>query len=173
MTEPRLATLLRQGREGASRLRSGTSLLELATIAALLGGGLLIVSEFLDLFRIEVGQIAVKDQAGGTNHAYAMLIIGSAAIVATLLARSTEQWPPAAGVAVLGAFALLLALIGDLPDATRSDLVRGARIAEASPAIGFWVELTGAVITLVAGLALVKLLRRDSSSGNQGRRPRN
>jgi hypothetical protein len=162
MTEPRLANLLRQGREGASRLGSYTSLLELATIAALLGGGLLILSEFLDLFSIEVGQIEVKQQAGGTNHAYAMLIIGAVTIGATLLARSTEQWPPAAAVAALGAFALGLALIGDLPDATRSDLVRGGRIADAHPSIGFWVELIGAVLTLVSGLVLVRLLRRKS-----------
>jgi len=159
MTEPRLANLLRQGREGASRLGSRTSLLEVATIAALFGGGLLILSEFLDLFTIEVGGIGVKHQAGGTNHAYAMLIIGAGAIVATLLARSTDQWPPAAAVAVLGAFALGLALIGDLPDATRSDLVRGGRIADAHPSIGFWVELVGAILTLVSGLVLARLLR--------------
>jgi hypothetical protein len=161
MTEPRLANLLRQGREGASRLGSRTSLLEVATIAALFGGGLLILSEFLDLFTIEVGGIGVKHQAGGTNHAYAMLIIGAGAIVATLLARSTDQWPPAAAVAVLGGFAVALALIGDLPDATRSDLVRGGRIAEAHPSIGFWVELVGAIVTLVAGLILARLLRRS------------
>jgi hypothetical protein len=161
MNEPRLANLLRQGREGVSRLGSRTSLLEVATISALLGGGLLILSEFLDLFTIEVGQIGVKQQAGGTNHAYAMLIIGAGAIAATLLARSTEQWPPAAGVAALGAFAVAFALIGDLPDATRSDLVRGARIAEAHPAIGFWVELIGATLTLVAGLVLARQLRRS------------
>jgi hypothetical protein len=161
MNEPRLAALLRQGRAGVSRLGSGTSLLELVTIAVLLGGGLLIVAEFLDLFEIEVGQIVVKQQAGGANHAYAMLIIGAGAIAATLLARSTEQWPPAVGVAVLGAFAVAFALIGDLPDATRSDLVRGARIADAHPSIGFWVEIVGAILTLVSGLVLARLLRRS------------
>jgi hypothetical protein len=171
MSEPRVTTLLRQGRERVSRLGAGTSLLELATIAALIGGGLLILSEFLDLFEIEAGHIAVKQQAGGTNHAYAMLIIGAVTIAATLLARSTDQWPPAAGVAALGAFALAFALIGDLPDATRSDLVRGAQIAEAHPKIGFWVELIGAAVTLVAGLVLVRLLRRRENSGNEGVRP--
>jgi hypothetical protein len=67
------------------------------------------------------------------------------------------------GVAVLGAFALAFALIGDLPDATRSDLVRGARVADAHPAIGFWIELTGAALTLVSGLVLTRLLRRSST----------
>jgi hypothetical protein len=160
----RLATFLRRGREGASRLRSGQTLLELLTIAALLGGGLLILAEFLDLFEIEASDVPVKKQAGGSHHAYAMLIVGAATIGAALLARSTEQWPPALGIALLGAFALAFALIGDLPDATRSDLVRGARIADAHPTLGFWTELGGAVITLVSGLALVRLLRRTATS---------
>ena len=101
-------------------------MLELLTVAAVLGGGLLILAEFLDLFEIETRDLVVKQQAGGPHHAYAMLVVGAATIGAALLARSTEQWPPALGIALLGGFALLFALIVDLPDATRSDLVRGA-----------------------------------------------
>jgi hypothetical protein len=164
MSAPRLASLLRQGRERASGVRSRGSLLELFTIAALLGGGLLILAEFLGLFRIEVSGITVKEQAGGTHHAYAMLVIGVATIGATLLARSTEQWPPALGIALLGAFAVLFALIVDLPDATRSDLVQGAQLAEAHPAIGFWTELVGAVVSLASGLLLVRLLRGGTAT---------
>jgi hypothetical protein len=163
MNGARLASILRQGRDGVSRLRTGESLLELITIVALLGGGLLILSEFLDLFEIEVQDLVVKQQAGGTHHAYAMLIVGAGAIAATLLARSTAQRPPALGVAALGAFALAFALIGDLPDATRSDLVRGAQLADARPTVGFWIELVGAVVTLVSGLVLVRLLPRRST----------
>jgi hypothetical protein len=139
-------------------------LLELLTVAALLGGGLLILAEFLDLFRIEVSGITVKEQAGGTHHAYAMLVIGAATIGATLLVRSTEQWPPALGIALLGAFAVLFALIVDLPDANRSDLVQGARLAEAHPAIGFWTDLAGAIVSLASGLLLVRLLRRSAGT---------
>jgi len=89
-----------------------------------------------------------------------MLVLGVGTIVATMLARSTEQWPPALGVVVLAGFALAFTLIADLPDVTRSDLVRGARIAEAHPAIGFWTQLAGATIAFVSGLVLLRLLRR-------------
>jgi hypothetical protein len=152
---------LRSLRDAASNLGKRERLLELVTITALLGGCLLIIAEFLTLFEISSHGIVVKEQAGGTNHAYAMLVVGVGTIVATLLARATEQRPPAVGIIVLAAFALAFALLGDLPDATRSDLVRGARIADASPALGLWTELAGAIIALGSGLALLALLRRD------------
>jgi hypothetical protein len=89
-----------------------------------------------------------------------MLVVGLGAIGATLLARSTRQWPPAAAVAVLALIALGIALLGDLPEAARTDLVRGARIADADPAVGFWIELAGAVVALAGGLAMTYVLRR-------------
>jgi hypothetical protein len=157
---PRLGALLRSGRDRAAELRTTERLLALVTIAALAGGALLIVAEFLDLFEIEAAGLVVKQQAGGPHHSYAMLVVGVGTIVATLLARSTEQWPPALGVVALAGFALAFTLIADLPDVTRSDLVRGARIAEAHPAIGFWTQLAGATIAFVSGLVLLRLLRR-------------
>ena len=111
------------------------------TLIALAGGTLLVIADFLDLFRIESRGLVVEEKAGGESHAYAMLVIGVAVIGATLVARATEQWPPAAGVALLGVVALIVALAGDLPDATREDLLRGARFGQADPAVGFWVEL--------------------------------
>jgi hypothetical protein len=154
----RLGSWLRRGRAATTGM-GRERLLELVTIAALLGGALLILAEFLTLFEIESRGLVVKEQAGGSHHAYAMLVIGVGTIVTALLARSTEQWPPAAGVVLLAGFALGYALLGDLPDATRSDLVRGARIAHASPGLGFWVELAGAIVAFASGLALVRLLR--------------
>jgi hypothetical protein len=141
-------------------LRRG-SLIELATIAALAGGALLVLADFLDLFEIKTAAgLVVTQQSGGDQHGYAMLVIGIAAIGSTMLARSAEQWPPAAATAALGVIALALALFADLPDATRSDLVRGGTLAVADPAIGFWVELVGAAVTTAGGGALVFALRR-------------
>jgi hypothetical protein len=156
----RLGELVRRARESTSALRSPDRRLELLTVVALIGSGLLILAEFLNLFTIETRDVVVTKQAGGSHHAYAMLVVGVATIGATLLVRSTGLWPPALGIAALGAFALAFALFGDLPDATRSDLVRGARIAEASPALGFWTELVGALLVLGSGLALMFQLRR-------------
>jgi hypothetical protein len=129
-------------------------------VIALLGGGLLIVADLLDLFQIQAGRLPVEQQSGGDQHSYAVLLVGIGVIVATLLARSTQQWPPAGAVTVLALIALAIALVGDLPGATRSDLVRGARLADADPAIGFWTELLGALLALAGGAGLAYLLRR-------------
>jgi hypothetical protein len=147
-------------RAGVSLLRRGR-LVELATIITLAGAGLLVLADFLDLFQIETAAgLVVKQQSGGGQHGYAMLVIGAAAIASTLLARAAEQWPPAAATVALGLIALALALLADLPDATRSDLVRGGTLADAEPTLGFWVELAGAVLTSAGGAALVYALRR-------------
>jgi hypothetical protein len=141
-------------RAGASFLRRAR-LVELATIVALVGAALLVLADFLDLFQIKTATgLVVKQQSGGGQHGYAMLVIGIAAIAATMLARSAEQWPPAAATVALGLIALGLALFADLPDATRSDLVRGGTLADANPALGFWVELVAAAFTSAGGALL-------------------
>ena len=131
--------------------------LEVATVVALVGGGLLILGEFLTLFEVRRGAIVVAEQSGGEHHSYALLVVGAACVVATLVARAGHR-PPAAGVAMLGAFALAIALFGDLPDATSEGLTVGLRPAEASPAAGFWVEVTGALLALASGIALTVML---------------
>jgi hypothetical protein len=84
-----------------------------------------------------------------------------AAIGAALLARSTGAWPPAAAAAVLGLFALGIALIGDRPDTTSAGLTADRRLADADPAAGYWVELIGGILLTLGGAALALLLRRE------------
>jgi hypothetical protein len=151
---------LRNASELLAKPFRGEGLLELVTVLMLAGGSLLVLADFLDLFRIEAAGLPVEDQSGRDQHSYAQVVIGLGVIGATLLARSTRQWPPAAAAMALALIALGIALIGDLPEATRSDLVRGARIAEASPAVGLWLEIVAAGITLAAGAAATLLLRR-------------
>jgi hypothetical protein len=153
----RLGAALRGGTTFLRRAR----LVELATIVALAGGALLLLADFLDLFEIKTATgIVVKQQSGGGQHGYAMLVIGIAAIISTMLTRAAEQWPTAAATVALGLIALGLALFVDLPDATRSDLVRGGSLADAEPALGFWVELVGAAVTSAGGAALAYAVRR-------------
>jgi hypothetical protein len=140
----------------------------LLTLALLFAGVLLIAAEFLDLFQVKIGASVIDEQSGGEHHSYALLLIGAVICGAGMAARSSEAWAPAAGAAALGGMVLLIAFIGDLPDATRTDLVRGARIASADPAAGFWVELIGASLALVSGAALAYLLgRRETGSDHQ------
>ncbi len=125
---------------------------------ALLGASMLIVAEFLDLYRVQRGVVVVREQTAGDHHSYALLVAGVAAIVAVLIARTTGARPPAAAAATLGLLALFVVLFGDLPDANSSGLTADARIADADPAVGLWVELAGAILTTTAGAALAILL---------------
>lgn len=146
---------------GATSLLRRARLIEVATILALAGAALLVLADFLDLFEIKTAAgLVVKQQSGGDQHGYAMLVVGIAAIASTMLARAAERWPPAVATMALGLIALALALLADLPDATRSDLVRGGSLAEADPTLGFWVELVAAVVTTAGGAALTVALRR-------------
>jgi hypothetical protein len=155
-----LQRALGEVRKVLSRAGTGTGALELATVLALLGAGLLIIAEFLNVFEIRAAGLVVKQQSGGDQHSYALVLIGAAILAATLAARSSEQWPPAVAGIALALIALAIALIADLPDATRTDLVTDGRLASAHPAVGFWIELTGAILSLGAGGALAYLLRR-------------
>ena len=134
-------------------------LIDLVLSGVLGPASMLIVAEFLDLYRVQRGAIVVREQTGGDHHSYALLVAGAAAIAAVLVARSTGAWPPAAAAATMGLLALFVVLFGDLPDANSSGLTADARIAEAEPAAGLWVELAGAVLTTTAGAALAILLR--------------
>lgn len=153
--------LLRSSFAAARGLARGRTL-EIATLIVLAGGALLVIADFLTLFRIESRGLLVEEKSGGESHAYAMLVIGVGVIGAALAARTTEQWPPAAGVALLAVVALIVALAGDLPDATREDLLPAARFGKADPALGFWVELAGAAMALGGGAVMAIVLRRSA-----------
>ena len=144
---------------GAVRLARGRGV-EIATVVVVVGGGLLVLSDFLDLFRIRAGAVVVDNQSGGSNHAYALVVIGATTIAAALLVRASERRPPAFGVLALAVAALAVTLLVDLPDCTKRDLLPGARIGKASPAIGLWVELAGGLVAVAGGAALVIMLGR-------------
>jgi hypothetical protein len=138
--------------------------LTIVTVAAIVGAALLVVAELVDLYHVVSpdGQLVAgtkATQTGGDHHSYALLVIGLAVLGATLAARWAAQPLLAVAVGALGLIALLIVLIGDLPDVTSSGLTNGPlEEAEANPAIGFWLELAGALVVLVSGLALARLL---------------
>ena len=134
--------------------------LELLTLGALIGGGLLVISEFLTLLQVKTRLGVIFEQTGGAHHSYALLVIGIGVIGAALVARSTEAEAPALGVAALGVLALGIVLIGDLPDVGSSGITRNGQLGDANAAGGFWVELAGSLVAIVAGVALWALFRR-------------
>ena len=131
---------------------------------------MLVLSTFMDVVRfVDIGGALIPGAEATREGSAAMVVIGIAAGLAALFARWAEHSMPALASAALGAFALAIVLIGDLPDVTSSGITSGKLIAEANPGPGFWVELAGALITTAAGLALARLLAvgRSSRAGYQ------
>jgi hypothetical protein len=155
----RTAGLLRAGFARLPGLVRGRRL-ELVTGVTVVGGSLLVLAEFLDLYQVQRGVIRIAEQTAGEHHSYALLVAGLAVIAAALAARSTGAWPPAGAAGVIGLAALAVVLFGDLPDATSEGLTADRRIGNAEPAAGFWVELAGALLALGGGGTLALLLRR-------------
>ena len=117
------------------------------------------LSKYLEVVHfVELGGDLIPGAEATRDGSSAMLVIGIAAGLAALVARWTEQSLPALACAAMGALALGIVLIGDLPDVTSSGITSGTRIGQADPGPGFWVELAGAVVTLLAGLLLARLL---------------
>ena len=147
----------------------GAHALTITTVAAIVGAALLVLSKFLDVVRfVDLGGQLIPGAEATRQGTAAMIVIGLAAGAAALFARWAEHPLPALACAGLGAIALAIVLIGDLPDVTSSGITRDKLIGAADPGPGFWVELAGAVLTLGAGLVLARLLalgRRETARG--------
>jgi hypothetical protein len=144
--------------------------LTLATVLALLGAALLVLSRFADVVRfVDLAGELIPGAEATRKGSAAMVVIGIAAGSAALFARWAEHSLPALACAALGAIALAIVLIGDLPDVTSSGITSGKLIGEANPGPGFWIELAGALITTASGLVLARLLAlRRAAPGRPG-----
>jgi hypothetical protein len=142
----------------------------LATVAALVGASLLVLSSFLDVVRfVDLSGALIPGAEATRKGTAAMAVIGVTAGLAALFARWAEHSLPAIASAALGVSALAIVLIGDLPDVTSSGLTSGKLIGEADPGPGFWVELAGALLVTAAGLVLARLLALERGRRNYQR----
>jgi hypothetical protein len=133
--------------------------LTIATVGALVGAALLVLSSYLDVVRfVDLAGELIPGAEATRQGTAAMVVIGLAAGAGALFARWAEHPLPAFASAVLGAIALGIVLIGDQPDVTSSGLTSGKLIGQADPGPGFWVELCGGLLVLGSGLALARLL---------------
>jgi hypothetical protein len=155
-----------------SRLRAEL-LLPLACAGAC---AMLAASEFMDTFKLNgPGPTPQAVQTAVDQHHYALLVLAAFALGALLVAVLGGSKPAATAVAVCGAIALLIFLLIDLPDAGKVGTISDVTFtqAKAKPAIGFWLELTGALILAVCGTALATLTPeqlRTFGQALQGRR---
>ncbi len=141
---------------------------------------MLAASQFTDIFHLTPpGGEALEAVEASDQHGYAMLVLAIFALIliaVVLVARGEPLAQMAAvAIAVCGLVALLIFLIGDLPDVnnvgTLDDPRQSFIDAEAKPVAGFWLELVGALVLTVCGAAL-STLRPDEQrpSGVHGGR---
>lgn len=142
-------------------------------LGALLGALLVIVAQFTALYHLHssTSSAAIKTVGTGGNHAWAPIPLALAAIVLAYAVYRTGSRVALAGLLALGVATLLIALIGDLPDAHSSGLVgssaSGYVQATSSPSAGLYMETLGAIILIVAGgigllMAAPQTRRRES-----------
>jgi hypothetical protein len=125
----------------------------------LLGATLLLVAEFTTLYTVhEAGRsAAISSEGTGPHHAFALvpLALLAAALAVFGVYRSTSR-PALLAIGAVGVLALLIALLGDLPDAHSHGLTRGFVLATTTPTTGLYLETLGAlVLVLTGGLGLV------------------
>jgi hypothetical protein len=128
--------------------------------AAILAGGLLgalllVVAEFTALFAVhtQATSAPIRSVGTGAHHAYAMVPI---ALLAGALAYGvwrTQSRPALLSIGVLSVISLLIALVGDLPDAHANGLVGGSSgrllLSASTPSAGFYMETLGGVVLLI------------------------
>ena len=136
----------------------------------------LIVAEFLTMREI-MAVTAVPPggtTTGGAHHGYALAVIGVASLAMTYGAVRGGSRPAAAALVALGVVALAIVLAIDLPNSNDEGLIgRTYDLAEASPAIGFWVELGGAIALLAGGLLVLPgLVAQNSAAAAERTRAR-
>src|SRR5258705_3456612 len=131
---------------------------------------MLAVSQFTDVFHLtRPGGEALKAINASDQHGYATLVLAAFALillVVTIAARGERLGQMAAvAIAVCGFVALLISLIGDLPDVNKIGTLDDPRQsfidAEAKPVAGFWLELVGSLVLTVCGAALATMRPGD------------
>ena len=139
-------------------------------LGALLGALLVVISQFTALYHLHsaTSSVAVKTVGTGGNHAWAPIPLALAAVVLAYAVYRHGSRVALAGLFALGVATLLIALIGDLPDAHSSGLIgssaRGYVQATSSPSAGLYMETLGAVLLIVAGGMGLLMLAPEKSA---------
>lgn len=132
---------------------------------------LLLVAELTTLYAVRAGagHPTLDPVNTGSHHGYALVPLG---VLAALLSYSIWRTRSRAAVLALGGLgliALLIAVLGDLPDAQASGVVGsgGARfvMASAHPSAGLYIETFGAAVLMITcGIGLLLLPAPDIRS---------
>jgi hypothetical protein len=123
----------------------------------------LLAAEFTTLFNVHAsnGSAAINSVRTGSHNSYALVPIALLAGVLAVAVWRVASRPALLGIGLLGLVALLIAVIGDLPDARASGLViRGGHYIAASSkaSTGLYLETLGAVILIATSVCGFLLL---------------
>jgi hypothetical protein len=130
----------------------------------LLGALLLLVAEFTTLFEVRssASTKVIRSVGTGSHHSYALLPIALLVVFFAWGVWQARSRPALLAIGVLGVLTLLIALLGDLPDAHASGLIGSSAThyttASSRPSAGMYMETAGAVvliITCVSGFLLI------------------
>jgi hypothetical protein len=126
----------------------------------LAGAILLMVSEVLPVTHVKVITVVLpnSERTGFDQNSGAMLILGLLALPMLAGAALGASRPAMVAVAAIGVIALLIAMVGDLPEVTKTGTIFRERYedAKAQAQVGFTFEWLGAVLlVLSAGLLLL------------------
>jgi hypothetical protein len=134
----------------------------LLALACAGAAGILAASEFMFMFEFTPpGGEAFETSAdeASERHNYAMLVLALFALVSLVAAVTTGSQIASFAVAAAGVVALLIFLIGDLPDVNKIGALEDPEFvdAKAEPQQGFWLALTGSLLLAVCGGAMATL----------------
>jgi hypothetical protein len=136
--------------------RGGNGILGVA-LAAALGALLILVSQFTALYHVHVATSSapIKTIGTGANHAWAPIPIALLAGALAFAVYRRGSRTALIALIVLGIVMLLIALLGDLPDAHATGIVGSgaSQYAEGSstPSAGLYMETLGAILLLISG----------------------
>ncbi len=138
--------------------RSGTSMATtLVALAASLGALLILVAQFTALYHLHspTSSVPIKTVGTGANHAWAPVPLALLAGVLAFAVYRHQNRAALVALALLGVVVLLIALLGDLPDAHSTGLIGSgaSQYVEGSstPSAGLYMETLGAVLLLLSG----------------------
>jgi hypothetical protein len=138
----------------------------------MLGSLLLVVAEFTTLFtvHVETGSAPIETVTSGSHHSYALIPVAVLAAVLAVGVWRDGSRPALLAIGLLGIVTLVIALLGDLPDATASGLAGSSATrfvtASSTPSAGLYLETLGAAaFVITCGVALIA---QTSSSARPG-----
>ena len=140
---------------------------------AVVGSLLLVVAEFTTLYQAHLATrvTPIQSVTAGSHNSYAMIPIAVLAAALAVAAWRAGSRPALLAVGVLGVVALLIALLGDLPDTHAMGLADNNRdSATTTPKAGLYIETLGAILLIAtSGLAFMLIgppRRRQPTGGS-------